>query len=172
MMQNLLFKLFSMPNAALLIMAAGIGSLLFALTLQYGFDVAPCQLCLWQRVPFAVTALLALIAIVVRPYGKTTRLLLDICIFLFLANAGLALFHSGVERHWWEWHSSCTGSTLDRTKSLEDLRQELLGKPVVRCDEISWTLLGFSMANWNIPFSLALALFVGMAARFKGFPPR
>jgi disulfide bond formation protein DsbB len=164
-MRNLSPKLFSMPNAAFLVAAAGLGALAFAFTLQYGFNVAPCQLCLWQRVPFALTAFLALAA-AARPGGSYTRLLLNVCVFLFLINAALAAFHSGVERHWWEFHSSCTGSMLDRTKSLEDLRKELLDKPVVRCDEISWTFLGLSMANWNIPFSFALALFSAMAARF------
>ena len=166
-MPNLLSKLLSMPTAALLILAAGAGSLVFALIMQFGFGVLPCELCLWQRVPFAAAALLALIAVVARPYGNHTQFLLGLCAVLFLVNTGLAVFHSGVERHWWEFHSACTGSALSHVKSIEELRQELLNKPVVRCDEISWSIFGLSMANLNIGFSFALALFAALAARRK-----
>jgi len=37
--------------------------------------------------------------------------------------------------------------------------------PVVRCDDIAWSLMGISMAGWNALASLALAGFAGMAAR-------
>lgn len=164
-MQQLLSKLLPMPQAALLILAAGAGSLGFALTMQYGFGVSPCELCLWQRVPFVSVSLLAIVAVILRPYNQRTRLLLGLSAALLLANAGLALFHSGVERHWWEFHSACTGSPLSHVKSVEDLRQELLNKPVTRCDEISWSILGLSMANLNIAFSFGLAVFAGLAAR-------
>ena len=163
-MQNLA-QFLTMPKAALLLMLACLGSLVFALTMQYGFGVAPCELCLWQRVPFASVAALSLIGVVARPYGRHTRLLLGCCAALLLANAGLAVFHSGVERHWWEFHSSCTGPVLERANSIDDLRRALLDKPVVRCDQISWTLLGLSMANLNIAFSAILALFALVASR-------
>jgi disulfide bond formation protein DsbB len=162
-MINIISKLFSMPYAALLILIAGVGSLAFAFTLQYGFGVLPCELCLWQRVPFAATAFLALIALLTRPYGRHTRLLLGACALLFTLNSGVAIFHSGVERHWWVWESTCTSSPFEHV-SIEDLRQKLLATPVVRCDQISWTLLGLSMANWNVPFSLALALLAIIAS--------
>ena len=37
--------------------------------------------------------------------------------------------------------------------------------PVVRCDEVSWSLLGISLAGYNIPITLALAAFAFAAAR-------
>jgi len=161
-----LTPLLAMPRSAYGIAAASIGALLFAFTLQFGFGVLPCQLCLWQRVPFSAAAALALMALYTRPYGKHTQALLGSCAVLFLANAGIAVFHSGVERHWWEWHSACTGLSLTGD-SLEAMREKLLAAPVTRCDEITWSLFGLSMANWNIPFSLMLATVSGMAARAK-----
>lgn len=155
----------SMPRAAHLLALACLGSLAFALTLQYGFDIAPCELCIWQRVPFSTVAALSLFIALVRPDATLTKLLLGLSALLLLANVGIAVFHSGVERHWWEWHSSCTGSVLERANSIDDLRKQLLEKPVVRCDKISWTILGLSMANLNIPFSAVLGFFAALAAR-------
>ncbi len=161
-MQTKLTQFLILPNAALLLAVACFGSLAFALTMQFGFDVQPCELCLWQRMPFVSAGVLALLCLVARPYA---RWFLGLAALLLLANSGLAVFHSGVERHWWEWVSACTGSALSRVNSIEDLRQQLLATPVVRCDKISWSIFGLTMANINIVFSAALALFAAMASK-------
>ena len=49
-------KILSMLMAAQLLLAASLAALLFALVMQFGFGLEPCLLCLWQRVPFGVTA--------------------------------------------------------------------------------------------------------------------
>ncbi len=161
-------KILTMPGAAWIVFAASLGSLIFAFTLQYGFDVHPCVLCLWQRVPFGLTAALAVTALIWRPYRNHARILLRICAVLFLINAGLAVFHTGVERHWWEGTSGCHITPV-HAQSIEDLRTEILNTVVGHCDQISWTFLGLSMANWNIPFSLILSVFSVMASFY--YPP-
>lgn len=156
-------KILTMPMAGGLILSAALGSLAFAFVMQYGFDIRPCVLCLWQRVPFGLTAMLALTAILFRPYGPRTRILLFVCAFIFLIGFCLALFHTGVELHWWLGTTGCAIKPLHGSTPA-DLRAELLSTDIVRCDRISWTLLGLSMANWNVPFSLGLAGFSSLAA--------
>ncbi|MGK4422598.1 disulfide bond formation protein B, partial [Klebsiella pneumoniae] len=73
---QMLNALFKMPLAGWLIFLSAAGSLAFAFTMQYGFDVEPCVLCLWQRVPFAVAACLALTAALWKPYGHFTKIIL------------------------------------------------------------------------------------------------
>lgn len=145
------------------VLGFSLAALASAFIAQYGFGLAPCELCLLQRWPFGTAAVVALLATSM-PLQPYVRLLLGACAVLLFINAGIAVFHSGVERHWWEWQSSCTGSALSRTHSLEDLRRELLEKPVVRCDQISWSIFGLSMANVNVAFSFALGLFAACAA--------
>ena len=82
----------------------------------------------------------------------------------FAAGFGLAVFHTGVEQHWWLGTSGCAIQPL-RGKTPQDLRAALLHTVSARCDEVTWTFLGLSMANWNVPLSLGLALFAGLAAR-------
>ena len=41
--------------------------------------------------------------------------------------------------------------------STQDLMSALEAAPVVRCDEIAWSLLGISMAGWNAIISAALS---------------
>jgi disulfide bond formation protein DsbB len=55
------------------------------------------------------------------------------------------------------------------------MRKMLLAQPVVRCDEVAWSLFGISMAGYNALISLGLAVF-GLAAlrhdlRRRGLSP-
>ncbi len=153
-----------MPYSALVILAASAAALAAAFTLQYVLDVQPCALCLMQRVPLWVAVTLAALALMARPYGKAARALLGLCAAVFVVGAAVAFFHTGVEQHWWLGTSGCALKPLGGADP-ESLREQLLSTVVARCDEVSWTFLGLSIANWNIPFSLALAGLAATAAR-------
>ena len=73
-----------------------------------------------------------------------------------LTTAGIGIYHSGVERHWWEGPSTCTAASPARLTA-EELFERIMTAPVVRCDEVPWEMLGLSMASWNALVSLVLA---------------
>jgi len=148
--------------AAKLLLVASVGSLVFALIMQWGFNVPPCDLCYWQRAPYGVAAVLASLALVWNPYRLNTTLLLGLCSLVFIVSTGLAILHTGVERHWWESPTTCTAESLQGA-SIEEMRLALLETESPPCDEIPWAIFGLSMANLNIAGSLVLALFAAMA---------
>lgn len=159
-------KLLVMPNAALAILAASAGSLATAYIAQYVFDIAPCILCYYQRVPYALAIVFSLLALAVRKNDKRARMFLGLCAFGFFVNACIAFFHSGVELQWWAGTDEC-GVNPDVLKGATDIaamRESLLATPTVRCDQINFTVLGFTMANWNVVACLGLALFSLLAA--------
>ena len=123
---------------------------------QYIGGLAPCILCWWQRYAHGAVIALAVIAILAR--GGVATALLALAAIAMLTGAGIAGFHVGVEQHWWQGTAEC-GSTLGTSMSLEELRRALLAQPVVRCDEVAWSMFGISMAGYNMLISLALALF-------------
>jgi len=45
------------------------------------------------------------------------------------------------------------------------MRDLVLAAPVVRCDDISWSMFGISMAGYNVLASMVLAVFSGLTAR-------
>jgi disulfide bond formation protein DsbB len=159
----LLKRSLTIPLAAKLLLVASLGSLIFALIMQLGFGVQPCILCLWQRTPYAVVALISFLVVVLRPSRRQTALMLFVCAFCFVVGLSLAIFHTGVELHWWLGTSGCSVQPLSGG-SPEDLRLSLLQTVAPRCDQIAWTLFGLSMANYNIAFSLVLAFFATAAA--------
>jgi disulfide bond formation protein DsbB len=161
-MHPLIEKSLSFPLAAKLLFLVSVGALLFALTMQFGFGVRPCILCIWARVPYGLAAVLAALALASgKPSRKYASVFLGLCTFVFLAGMGIAIFHSGIERHWWLGTSGCTALPLEGT-SPEELRKALLQQTEPRCDEIPWAILGLSLANLNIAASLALAFFAAV----------
>ncbi len=80
-----------------------------------------------------------------------------------LAGAGIALFHVGVEQHWWKGLASCTG-TISTNQSLGELENQLMATPVIPCDRPAWTMFGVSMAGYNFAYATALGLFGLVAA--------
>ncbi|MBL6958099.1 MAG: disulfide bond formation protein B [Rhodospirillales bacterium] len=136
------------------ILAASVGALGSAYTAQYGFDLEPCILCLYQRVPFLVTGLLALVALRVQP-GSTKTVFVGLAGVVFLVGAGIAAYQVGVEQHWWA--SGCSGG-LPENLSIADMKQILTQKQPKPCDDVDWTLFGVSMATYNVFYSGLLGL--------------
>ncbi|MBY0430255.1 MAG: disulfide bond formation protein B, partial [Rhodospirillales bacterium] len=127
----------SRPVAAL-ILAASLGALAFALTAQYVFGLLPCILCLYQRVPYAVVALLAAGALLPRTSPRSRLALIALCGLAFLVDSGIAMYHVGVEHHWWAGTSTCSGDGAGNatlTMTPEQLLAALNKPAEVRCDE-------------------------------------
>jgi len=139
-------------NLAVLAGLASAGMLLAAFGFQYLGDMAPCKMCLWQRWPHAIAAALALVLLFL-PH----RLLMLAGGALVLAGAGIAFYHAGVEQHWWLGPTTCTSQGINGL-SADELMSQILNAPLVRCDEIPWSLFGLSMAAWNAVVSVGIAL--------------
>ena len=139
---------------------------IFAATLLAGAFVfqalgyAPCKMCIWQRWPhgFAIGAgalvllagPLALLAVV----GAASAAL----------TGAIGVYHTGVERGWWQGPDTCTsGSVSDLTP--QELLEQIMAAPLARCDEVPWELFSLSMASWNAIISVGLALLWIAASR-------
>jgi disulfide bond formation protein DsbB len=147
-------------NAALILLVASAALLGGAFAFQYLGGLAPCILCWWQR--YAHMATIAIAALGVGASGRGSSpagwLLVALAGLSLLAGSGIAGFHVGVEQHWWAGTAEC-GSPVSGAGGIEELRARLMAQPVVRCDEIAWSLFGISMAGYNFFISLALAVF-------------
>lgn len=150
-----------MTRNSLVILAAG-GSaalLLGALAFQHLGGMAPCKLCIWQRWPHGIAVAIGLVALFL-----PGRLLPGLGSLAALTSAGIGAYHTGVERGWWQGPSTCTSSSPANV-SADELFDQIMSAPLVRCDEVPWEMLGLSMASWNMLISLALAVIWAQAAR-------
>jgi disulfide bond formation protein DsbB len=136
-------------------------ALLGALGFEHLGGYPPCQLCHWQRYAHVAALGLALAALPLA--GTPRRLLTAACGLAFLAGAGIAGFHVGVEQGWWQGLPGCSAPDLSGLDAAQ-LREALMATEVVACDEVAWSLLGISMAGWNGALSLAAAAAMLMGA--------
>lgn len=149
---------FCLRHAPALILAASIIVLGTALLSQYWGGLQPCKLCIWQRWPYVATIALSLVALLGLGGIGVRRALVALCGAVFAIGAGIAFYHAGVEQGWFAGPSSCSGDSTAGAQTVEDLRRMLMAQPVVRCDEIPWSLFGISMAGYNAIVSAALAV--------------
>ena len=138
----------------ILLAAAGSAALLLGAFTFQALGYAPCAICLWQRWPHAAAVAIGVIA-----YGLNMRGLAWLGALAALTTGGIGVYHTGIERGWWNGPESCTSSG----DGFGDLSASALlpgadVAPVVLCDEVVWELLGLSMASWNASASFALAL--------------
>jgi len=146
-----------------LIAAGGAAAaLMVALIAQHGFDLQPCVLCVWQRWPYLVAIGLGLAAFAARGRSVLATWLVVLAVLAVLTSGGIGGFHVGVEQGWWEGTADCGAASMP--DDLAALRAQLLAQPIVRCDEVAVSVLGISMAGWNVIYALALAGLAGWAA--------
>lgn len=143
-----------------LLAAAGSAALMLgALAFQYIGGLPPCKLCYWQRYPHIAAILIgALFAFV------GGRILIACGAIAAFATGVVGIYHTGVEKNWWEGPSTCTSGSIDGL-STDDLLNQIMGAPLVRCDEIAWQFMGLSMASWNAVISFGLMAIWIMAYR-------
>ncbi|MGY9019036.1 MAG: disulfide bond formation protein B [Alphaproteobacteria bacterium] len=154
--------LLSHRNAASIAALAAAGLLIAVFAMQYIGGLAPCSLCLTQRWPHSVALALGLIALMPITAAPARRLLLALIALSFAVTAGIGAYHAGVEYGWFAVPTACSGTISGNT--VEELKRQLMAQPVVRCDEVAWSLFGVSLAGYNFLASSALALFCATAA--------
>lgn len=153
--------------AGLIVAVAAAGTLAGAWYFQLVVGLAPCPLCLEQRIPYYVGVPLALVAVALASAGKANfaRMALSLTAMLMTLAACLAIYHAGVEWGFWQGPTACSGSgpALGGGNLLDSLQQAR----VVRCDEAPWRLFGLSLAGYNAFIAVALTLVAlrGAAAR-------
>jgi disulfide bond formation protein DsbB len=139
-------------NRLILLAAGGSAALLLgALAFQYIGGLPPCPMCIWQRWPHLAAVLLGGLALAVP--GAALPLLGAAAA---ASTGGIGVYHTGVERGWWQGPDTCVAGPIGGLSS-EDLLAQIMTAPVVRCDEVPWELLTLSMASWNAILSFALA---------------
>ena len=146
-------------SMAMLIVLVGAASILGAFYFQYVAGLAPCPLCLEQRIAYYFSIPLAVLLWLGAGHGASRKVMAAGFAVIAIAmawNAGLGVYHSGVEWKWWPGPSECSGSLGD-LGGPGGLMNQLRSISVVRCDEAPWRFLGLSLAGYNVLLSLAIA---------------
>ena len=137
-----------------------------ALLFEHVGGMAPCSLCIWQRWAHVAVIVCALGWLVIsQPVGASLRAGLAVTALVGMASVGIAGYHAGVEWQLWAGPAGCAAA-LSSGGSTADLVDSLLATPVIRCDDVPWSLFGLSMAGWNMLLSVDIVALAMMSFIF------
>ena len=125
-----------------------------ALIIQYWLGHDPCKLCLYERIPYFLSMLLLIKIIFIKKYE---RIILLILFLVFMSSTTLAFYHFGIEQGFFSESLACTTGDLSKTLSKEELLEQLKQNRI-SCKDVSFRILGFSLAAINTIFSLILSV--------------
>ena len=149
-----------------LVTFGAVAALTAAFTAEHGFGLLPCTVCFWQRVPYAMTALLGLLSLMPAVGARERRVVLFHLVGLLAIDAGLAFYHVGVEHLWWAGPSYCSGGGGGGV-SLGDLAGALGKSGNPSCDKPTFLFGGpISMAGYNLILASLLTV-AGLGGALK-----
>ena len=129
-------------------------TIISALIIQYWLGHEPCKLCLYERIPYFLSILLIIKILFIKRYEKITLLILSL---VFISSATLAFYHFGIEQGFFSESLVCTTTDLSKTLSKEELLEQLKQNSI-SCKDVSFRILGLSLAAINTIFSLVLSV--------------
>lgn len=148
---------------------AALALALFPLGFAWGEELfahlIPCPLCLVERQPYYVAAVLAAVGLVLP--ARAARLILAAITLCFLASAALAFTHAGVEWQWWKSPlPACNAPDLSGL-SLRDRLLAMPLRPARPCEDPDYPIpyLPLSFVQLGLLYALAACTISALLTR-------
>ena len=145
-------KLLKLKNVYLLISAISIFTILSAIYIEYILGVKPCILCLYQRVPYIIAIFFCFFGY----YNLKNKLWIYLLVITFLISAILSGYHVGIENNVFNEFSGCTSNNSNIVNKDELLKALKETQP--NCKDVTFKLLGFSLATINLFLSIIIII--------------
>ena len=128
--------------------------LVSAFVIEHQLGHEPCKLCLYERIPYFLSVLLIIKMFYIKKNQRVTLLILFLA---FISSAALAFYHFGIEQGFFSESLVCQTEDLSKILSKEQLLEQLKQNSV-SCKDVSFRILGLSLAAINTVFSLFLSV--------------
>ena len=128
-----------------------------AFFIEYILSHQPCNLCIFERIPYLLAIIIILLNFKFNQFEKFFILLLTI---VFLFGAILSLYHLGVEQGFIQESLVCDLKSGSNLLSKEDILKQLQEKNV-SCKDVTFKIFGLSLTSYNILISLLISINVG-----------
>ena len=142
------------------ILLISIFSLLAAYFIEYILNYKPCNLCIFERIPYFASSILIILNLYSNRFEKFTFGILSI---IFAIGAIISFYHFGIEQGFFEESFVCISDDKINNLAKEDLLKSLQ-KTTVSCKQVDFKLLGLSLATINTFLSIVLS-----AISFRAF---
>ena len=125
-----------------------------AFFIEHKLGHQPCQLCIYERIPYFLAILLIIKIFLIKIYDKEALFLLSL---VFIISAFLAFYHFGIEQGFFKESLACTAENLSENITKDELLKQLT-QNTISCKTVTFRILGFSLAALNTIFSFILSV--------------
>jgi len=133
-----------------IIFSISIISIVLAYIIQYVLGHQPCNLCLFERIPYLLSIILIFTNYIFKINEKLIILLL---VIIFLFSFIISFYHFGIEQGFFQESSLCGLKNTNDILSKEELLKQLQVK-TVSCKDVTFRIFGFSLTTINMIISL------------------
>ena len=138
-------------------------ALVSAYFIEYILGHQPCNLCVYERIPYFFAILIVLINY---KYNKLEKYLILSLAIIFLIATILSLYHLGIEQGFIQESLLCDlekgANIVDKDEILKQLQQKSIS-----CKDVTFKIFGLSLTNYNIIISLLLT--IGLTKIYFGY---
>ena len=128
-------------------------SLSIAYFIQYVLDHKPCNLCLIERIPYIASVILISLIFILNKFEKIISIII---LLFFIFGAIVSFYHFGIEQGFFNESLVCDlGNNANLSK--EQLLKQLEKSSIVSCKDVTFSVLGFSLATINTIISIILS---------------
>ena len=117
-----------------------------ALIAEFYFDLVPCKMCLKQREPYYVI-IAGFIIITILKWQKQIWYYLGVQL-ISIYGLFYSIWHVGIENNFLTGPAGCS-SGLNMASNTSSLKEQILSKPVINCEDVVWSIFGLSAASIN-----------------------
>jgi disulfide bond formation protein DsbB len=128
-------------------------AIITAYIIQYVLGHQPCNLCLIERIPYIFSIIIISFCLFYNKFEKITLIILSLT---FFAATLLSFYHFGIEQGFIKESLVCDLNTPINNLSKEAILNQLKEMPV-SCKDVTFKILGLSLATFNIFISLILS---------------
>ena len=144
----------SKKNLFLAIFLISFIALMSAYFIEYVLGYQPCNLCLYERIPYFLAILILLANF---KYNKLEKYFILLLIIIFFIATLLSLYHLGIEQGLIEESLLCNlekgTNIIDKDEILKQLQQKNIS-----CKDVAFKIFGLSLTSFNIIISLLLTI--------------
>ena len=132
-------------------------ALLSAFFIEYILGHQPCNLCIFERIPYLLAIIIILFNLKFNQFEKFFILLL---VIVFLFGTILSLYHLGIEQGFIQESLVCDLKSGSNLLSKEEILKQLQEKNV-SCKDVTFKIFGLSLTSYNILISLLICIGTG-----------
>ena len=129
-------------------------SIISAYFIEYILGFQPCNLCLIQRIPYALSIILLIINSI---FNKNEKFFIILLILIFIFSFAISFYHFGIEQGFFEESAVCLLKSDTNIISKEELLKQLSQKNI-SCKDVTFKIFGMSLTTFNMILSLIILI--------------